>query len=99
MSPQVLLSRLAILSIQNFLQLTDSLIVGSTLCWVCSRGASLTTSTRRILARRCLLINDWVLFSSGSGPSGNRKERVKNHRAEKQFDPESFESREAEWTK
>lgn len=55
-------------------QLTDSLTVELIPCWVCSRGAWLTTSTKRILALRYLPINGWVLFSSGSGPNGSGKE-------------------------
>lgn len=38
-------------------------------CWACSRGAWLTTSTRRTLARRCPPTNDWVHSSGISGPS------------------------------
>ena len=62
----------------TFVQLTDSLTVELILCWVRSRGAWLTTSTKRILALRCLPINGWVLFSSGSGPNGSGKETAEN---------------------
>ena len=74
MSHQVLLSRLAII-IRALFQHADYLIVELTLCWVCSRGAWLTTSTRRILALHCRPMNGWVHLSSGSGPSSSGKEK------------------------